>query len=132
MGKNKSVYIFKMGMHKGIEIERVPKSYIKWFIESKTFSKIKKEDKLAVIEYYRIIERLNEIKLVEKIKGTGEWHNISELPDINSEVEVKPFTAILTFKGDYFINEKGKATSVYLVDEWRYTDRYLELLNQNK
>jgi hypothetical protein len=128
MAKNKSVYIFKMGMHKGVEIERVPKSYIKWFIESKTFSKIKKEDKLAVIEYYRIIEGLDEIKLVEKIKGTAEWHDISELPDIDSEVEVKPFTAILTFKGDYFINEKGKAVSVYLVDEWRYTDRYLKTI----
>jgi len=130
--REQSVYVFKMGMHKGMDIERVPKNYIRWFIESVGFKKVKKDDRKAILDYYMTIQGLDKIIIPKKIINTTEWHDISELPDIDSEVEVKPFTAILTFKGDYFINEKGKATSVYLVDEWRYTDRYLELINQNK
>jgi hypothetical protein len=120
------VYIFTWGMHQGVNIERVPIEYIEWFIENKSFQKLKKSDKESIIEYFRQIQGLDKIKMPEAIENTSEWHDISELPDIGSEVEVKPFTAILTFKGKYFENEKGKAVSIDLVDEWRYTDRYLE------
>lgn len=123
--KEKNIYVFKSGMWQGVNIERVPISYIKWFIESKSFKYVKKSDRQVVIDYYAKHKGLSDIKLTAKIVNTGEWHDISERPEIDSEVEVKPFTAILVFKGDYFLDSKGRAVSLELVDEWRYTDKYL-------
>lgn len=121
-----SIYVFKSGMWQGVNIESVPKSYIKWFIESKSFKYVKKSDKLAIIDYYRVLEGLDKVQMLEKVDNSSEWHSISEFPIFDSEVEVKPFTAILTFKGEYFVDSKGRSVSLELVDEWRYTDKYLQ------
>jgi hypothetical protein len=124
---------WEFGKYKHRHISKTPYNYIDWLVSTKVYNKLSKGDKESLSEYmnwYRETHLSIKKPDVEPIINTTEWNDISELPDIDSEVEVKPFTAILTFKGDYFINEKGKAVSVYLVDEWRYTDRYLETLNQ--
>lgn len=126
MEKDKHIYRFKSGMWQGVDIQRVPKPYIKWFIESKSFGKVKKSDRQAIVDYYRVLEGLDKIQMPKEIKNSGEWHDISEPPEIDSEVEVRPFTAILTFKGDCFIDSKDRSVSLELVDEWRYTDEYLQ------
>lgn len=120
-----SIYVFKSGMWQGVNIESVPKDYIKWFMGSKSFGNVKKSDRQAIQDYYRVLEGLDKVQLPEDVVNNSEWHSISELPDIGSEVEVKPFTAILTFKGDCFVDSKNKSVSLELVDEWRYTDKYL-------
>lgn len=124
--KEKHIYVFKSGMYDGVNIERVPIGYINWFIESKGFEKLDKPKKLEIIEYSRKVQGYGQLQIPAETDNTSEWHSISELPIFNSEVEVRPFTAILTFKGDCFIDSKGRWVSLELVDEWRYTDKYLQ------
>lgn len=124
--KEKHIYVFKSGMWQGVNIESVPKNYINWFIESKSFKYVKKSDRQAIIDYYRVLEGLDKVQMPEDVVNNSEWHSISELPTFDSEVEVRPLTAILTFKGDYFIDSKNRSVSLELIDEWRYTDKYLQ------
>jgi hypothetical protein len=124
--KEKHIYVFKSGMYDGVNIERVPIGYINWFIESKGFERLDKSKKLEIIEYSRKVQGYGQLQIPAETDNTSEWHSISELPIFDSEVEVRPFTAILIFKGDCFIDSKGRWVSLELVDEWRYTDKYLQ------
>lgn len=119
---------WEIGRHSGKHISKTPFNYIEWYLTTKGYSKLPKKTKEAISEYIKWYKEtymgIKEI-VVEPIVNTGEWHDISERPEIDSEVEVKPFTAILVFKGDYFLDSKDRAVSLELVDEWRYTDKYL-------
>lgn len=120
---------WEFGRHSGKHISKTPFNYIEWYLTTKGHGKLSKGIKEAISEYIKWYKEtymgIKEEK-VELIINSGEWHSISELPIFDSEVEVRPFTAILTFKGDCFIDSKGRSVSLELVDEWRYTDKYLQ------
>lgn len=120
---------WEFGRYSGKHISKTPFNYIEWYLTTKGYSKLSKKTKEAMSEYikwYRETYMGIKEEIVEPIINSGEWHSISELPIFDSEVEVRPFTAILTFKGDYFIDSKGRSVSLELIEEWRYTDKYLQ------
>ena len=120
---------WQFGKYKHRHISKTPFNYIEWFASTKGYNKLSKEDKESMSEYmswYREEYLGIKASAIEPIINSSEWVSISELPKIDSEVEVRPFSDILIFKGDHFVSKKGKAVSIYLVDEWRYTDDYLE------
>jgi hypothetical protein len=120
---------WEFGKYSGKHISKTPFNYVEWFVSSKGYDKLSKKKKEGISEYMKWYKEtymgIKEEK-VELIINSGEWHSISELPTFDSEVEVRPFTAILIFKGDYFVDSKGRSVSLELVDEWRYTDKYLQ------